>query len=452
MADNVQLNSPTTSGAVIATDDIAGVQHQLVKLEFGEDGSATQVSNSNPLPSKDSEAIALLESLDGKISAQSYTSEIGVNSTTTPLASGATFTGVGELSNLPNVMVICKTDNTGTLFFDFSPDGTNWDSTFPTAGFQVKAGINEFHTAIKGARYFRVRLVNDTGAQTYLRLYTYYGSNFVPSNAPLNQIAGLDQDAIFTRGTIPQDEIRIGRREGVTGFTKFAYRDGLTAASGEQTVWTSAENTFIPMVVADTYTITYDGTGGGTTDGAGTTGALTLAITHVNANGDPETFIHTLGTDGSDITTQSGFGINRCAVASSGGADYNNSDITIAATISGNVQAHISANNSTTEQAIFVTSANHDAVAKWLFIKMNKLTGGGEVRALVKGYIYNRQVATRYLIFRAILDTRGEATINITDPIGFNLSPTDVIWFTVDTDTNSSEIDLRFSLNEYRRT
>jgi hypothetical protein len=50
MADNVVVNSPTTTGATIATDEIASVQHQLVKLEYGEDGSATMVSPTNPLP------------------------------------------------------------------------------------------------------------------------------------------------------------------------------------------------------------------------------------------------------------------------------------------------------------------------------------------------------------------------------------------------------------------
>jgi len=50
MADNVQLNSPTTAGATIATDDIGGVQHQQVKIEFGGDGVATPVSAADPLP------------------------------------------------------------------------------------------------------------------------------------------------------------------------------------------------------------------------------------------------------------------------------------------------------------------------------------------------------------------------------------------------------------------
>lgn len=50
MADNVTLNAPTTQGEKIATDEIDWVQHQLVKLEFGENGTATMVSKTNPLP------------------------------------------------------------------------------------------------------------------------------------------------------------------------------------------------------------------------------------------------------------------------------------------------------------------------------------------------------------------------------------------------------------------
>lgn len=47
MADNTTL--PGT-GDVIAADDILGVKHQQVKIEFGADGTATPVSAANPLP------------------------------------------------------------------------------------------------------------------------------------------------------------------------------------------------------------------------------------------------------------------------------------------------------------------------------------------------------------------------------------------------------------------
>lgn len=49
MADNTVLNTGS-GGDIIATDDIAGVKHQRVKVEHGDDGSATDTSATNPLP------------------------------------------------------------------------------------------------------------------------------------------------------------------------------------------------------------------------------------------------------------------------------------------------------------------------------------------------------------------------------------------------------------------
>ena len=124
-----------------------------------------------------------------------------LNNSTTPLLAGTAFTGSTEHNPLPDVMVSCKTDQSGTLLFDFSNDGTNWD-TFPSAGFTITANIHEFHTAVKGARYFRVRLVNSSGSnQTYLRLYTYYGT-YRQGNLPLNQSIAADADAVITRGVL----------------------------------------------------------------------------------------------------------------------------------------------------------------------------------------------------------------------------------------------------------
>ena len=48
MADNVPITPG--SGEVIAADQIGGVQYQRVKVNYGTDGNATDVSASNPLP------------------------------------------------------------------------------------------------------------------------------------------------------------------------------------------------------------------------------------------------------------------------------------------------------------------------------------------------------------------------------------------------------------------
>ena len=52
MADNLTLNAGT-GGATLAADDIGGTHHQRVKIQYGADGSATDVSDASPLPVDD---------------------------------------------------------------------------------------------------------------------------------------------------------------------------------------------------------------------------------------------------------------------------------------------------------------------------------------------------------------------------------------------------------------
>jgi len=366
------------------------------------------------------------------------------NSSTTPLGSAETFTGTGEQNDMPHVGVIVTTDNTGTLFFEFSTDGTNWDSTFPVAGFKVSSGIPDFHTAVKLGRYFRVRFINDTGAQTYLRLATYYGMNFTCANHPYNQAVSTDTDATTTRPSDFGDEVVIGLRTGVRHFNKFSYRTGLTAANGEETIWATTGN-FTPMTTASTFTIAYDAA----TDGLGTTGALTLFFDYLASDGMYATATHTLSNTGSDVTTFSGLGINRCAVSSSGAAQTNTNIITITETTGGTKQAVIPALSSTTQQAIYHTDHNSYAVGKFLWINTNKLSGSNP-KITVKGYAFNRIIETRYEVFRVTIDTSVENTVPIVDPVGFRLSPSDVLYFVADTDTNNTLVNLRVSLLEYR--
>lgn len=123
-----------------------------------------------------------------------------VNSSTTPLAGGATFTGTAEQNYFPDVMASCYADVAGQMYFDFSIDGTNW-RTFPSAGFTVSAGIHEFHTAVKGPRYFRVRFINGAVAQATFQLAVYFGTFRQPSS-PVGTTISSDNDAQVTKAII----------------------------------------------------------------------------------------------------------------------------------------------------------------------------------------------------------------------------------------------------------
>ena len=139
-----------------------------------------------------------------------------VNTTTTPTTS---YTGTGEQNDYPEVMVSCFSDDQdGTLYFDFSVNGTDW-RTFPSDGFSVSAGIHEFHTAVKGPRYFRARFVASVSPTTF-QLYSYFGM-FSKTSTPLNQSFGLDADASIVQSLPDWMPISRGKATGISSIKKF---------------------------------------------------------------------------------------------------------------------------------------------------------------------------------------------------------------------------------------
>lgn len=228
------------------------------------------------------------------------------NTTTTPLAGDATFTGTGEQNAAPDVMVSCQSDVSGTLYFDFSVDGTNWGA-FPSAGFSVSAGIHEFHTAVKGPRYFRLRFVNGSSAQSYLRLYTYFGT-FRQGNAPLNQSLGVDADATVVRSYPDRVDLALGRLGGVQEGDKFGYAAGLGTSIqlGTPATWvdlwayggqrTAPTSSFTPFMASDSAADT----------------DIDITWTYQDADGVENTV--TVATDGSDGRTPVSLGVTATEV------------------------------------------------------------------------------------------------------------------------------------------
>lgn len=124
-----------------------------------------------------------------------------VNTTIVALDAAATFTGEFESNDLSDVMVHVEADQDGSLFFDFSQDGTNVD-TFPFTGFDHVADIPSFHVAVKGGQMFRIRFTNTSVTnQTFLRIYTYYGS-FKKPNAPVGTPINDSTDATTVKAVI----------------------------------------------------------------------------------------------------------------------------------------------------------------------------------------------------------------------------------------------------------
>ena len=157
MADNTVLNAGT-GGDTISTDDIGGVKVQRVKVQFGADGAAADVSAAAPLPT---------------------IGDVGVvstaNSSAVPLAANAVFTGTSEdLTHYPFISVYVYSDQASAadgLSIQQSSDGTNWDVT---DAYTTPAATGKTYSVGRTARYFRIVFANGTAAQGVLRLQTIF--------------------------------------------------------------------------------------------------------------------------------------------------------------------------------------------------------------------------------------------------------------------------------------
>jgi len=141
------------------------------------------------------------------------------NSSAVALAGSATYTGTAEdVTGYPSICCAVKTDLAGTLYMEFSPDATNWDSSL---SFSVAAATNEVHRLSVTRRYFRARFTNGSGSgQSYFRLQTTLGTQ-PPLTSPLNGIIQSDADALIVRPTDFQLDATSGLVTGYTTLNKF---------------------------------------------------------------------------------------------------------------------------------------------------------------------------------------------------------------------------------------
>lgn len=372
------------------------------------------------------------------------------NTSTTPLNNGQTFTGEAEQPDKNGVYVQLKTDQSGILTVQFSPDGTNWDTTltynyYPDRIFPIEPFNNP------NKRFVRVSFTNDSGSnQTEFRLYTY-SAPYNTLNSSINSTLSETFPAQVVRTTDYYSEVAMSKRQGRKVWNKFGYNGSVN--SGTTEIVASWSTAFSPvtgiMASAQTYTITYNAT----TDGQGRTGALSLLITHIDSNFQESTETHTLGATGSDVTSFSGYGINRVIVLSNGGLGWNANDITITATTDGTTQAQVPAQGSVTQQCLFHTQINHTFLADYLRFKILKPSGGGSGNGYLIGYSWSRVTNTRYEVFRESYTTSSttDALIELKPSQKFQIGGLEVLYFVLEvTNGNNTRVEGRFSGIEER--
>lgn len=341
---------------------------------------------------------AVLDYLSGMGGVKVQTST--VNASTTLLTSSSTFTGTSELNSANDVMVTVKTDQEGTLYMDFSPDGTNWDSTL---SFKYDPNrINPPHILVKGNRYFRVRFTNDSSSdQTYLRLNTYYGS-FQKLTASINGTLAENYDAIVARVTSYEHEVAMSKRQGRKTVHSWAHNSDVD--TGTEIV-ADFGGTFNIMTSADTL----DVVSSSVNDDAGGTGCTAIIIEGIDENHLYQT--ETVIMDGiTPVTTSNSWlGVNRAYGVSFGSLGTVDGTITIDDTSNAvGTQVIIEPGDNVSHACIYHTQINHNFLIDYVFVNARKDSGGGSPKVTFKLWSYSRVTNASYEIGRFEIDTASE--------------------------------------------
>lgn len=253
----------------------------------------------------------------------------------------------------------------------------------------------------------------------------------------------LTNDTIITNYTT---EVALGHVKNTSIVNKFGYNTDIDSTSGYKII-ASFGGAYNPLTMVidtlQTFTITYNNA----TDGLGTTGALSLIITYLDTNFLEVTAFHTLGNTGSDVTSFSGYGINRCVVYSNGGVGTNTNNIDITATTDTTIQARVPSLKSVTQQCIYHVQQGYSFLCDGVQISTLKLNGGGgnSHRVSVRGFSYSRVTNTIYQIYYKEIDTAVENNLTFVFPKPFVFTGREVIYFTADTDKDNTSVSLRFS-------
>lgn len=363
------------------------------------------------------------------------------NSHSTLITNGSNFTGTWEdVTPYESLIVAVKTDQDGYFEVQFSPDGTNQDSTLTR--YYRTSQIEAPHRFTITRSYFRVVFYNNSGSdQTFFRLQTSLGLKG-DLNAPLDSTLSQDFDSISVRPSDYATEVALGRRQGASTWNKFGYNEDVDTGTNE--VLASFGGAFNQNLASgETLDIVSDSANDTNTSG---TGVNQLVIFGVDSNWEEVTEVVAMNGLTTVTTTNSFLGVNRMTIFTSGSSDSNVGTITATATTSGNVMAEMPATQGTTQQCLFYVPAGHQFLATWLYMNAIKSSGGGSNPDVsFYAYVYSAVVDSQFEVYRDDIDLSVETTKQLTPSEPFVIGEKSIFWLEAGSTANNTSVRGRFS-------
>jgi len=361
------------------------------------------------------------------------------NSSTSLLTNGSVYTGTWEdVSEYDTLTVAVKTDQNGTYSIQFSPDGSNQDSTLTR--YYRTSQIEPPHRFTITRQYARIVFTNNSGSdQTYFRLQTLLGSH-QDLNVPLDSTVSQDYDAVAVRPTDFNTEVALGRRQGHTLWNKFGYNNDIDIGTE---VVASFGGTFTPLTTATTLTIVSTSTDDDG-DPAGT-GTNSIVVYGLDANRDEQTEVVTMDGTTNVVTSSTWLGVNRVAMYLCGSGQTNAGTITITATTGGSTMAEMPAGGGVTQQCIFHVPRDHQFIAEWVRVNTLKQTGGNNPRVTAKFWVYSPVSNGKQEVYKVDIDTSVTNDVDESPRLPFPITEQSVVWLEATTDKADTIVNARFS-------
>lgn len=366
-----------------------------------------------------------------------------LNSSSLPLGISESFTGQWvDVARHGSIIVAVAADADGQYSIQYSPDGVEVDSTL-SRHYRV-GDINPPHRFTNTRKYARIVYTNGAVAQSVFRLHTMLG-NFQPLNTPMDSTMARDFDATAVRPSDPAEEAALGRREGQALWHKWGYNADVDTLAPEM-IW-SGGGSMIFLTAAETLDVVSTDAN----DAAAGTGAQSVIIRGLDSSRREQTEIVTLNGTTPVTTINTWLGVNRMETYIVGSGDVNAGVITATASTAATLQAHMPAGEGTTQQGIFFSQSGHQCNFNDLMVNASKISGGVTPSITIKAWVKSFNGSGLREVFRVSVDTSVENQFrfnSLKNP--FNMPESCVIYFTCETDTDNTEVSIRFSLIEYK--
>lgn len=303
------------------------------------------------------------------------------NSYDQALENGETWTGVWErVAPYNTITVAMKTDQSGSLTIEFSPDGVNADSTLT---YPVQAGVNEFHRLSATRLYFRVSFENDSGSnQTYFRLQTLKGDHPVLTSN-LNSTVSQDADAIITRTIDSEIGISGGLYAGYSIVNKFGLNSAVSTADVPEDVWEGGGAYTGWATSAETLNIVSSSTNDVMTSG---TGAWQIRVVGLDSNYEVQSETVNLNGTNTVTTTASFIRVHTASILSAGSGGVNAGIITVnQSTTTSNIFLKMQSGRNQTNSSSYTIPAGYTGYMRYLHSACSKTQS-----VAIQGHIWTR--------------------------------------------------------------